>query len=83
MRRTDLTEAIVDIMADPARLFTERQVADRMNISPDAVGRLRRATVPDPASGLPPITGWVKVGKKHQLPATALAEYIAHLPVVA
>ncbi len=83
MRRTDLTELVVDIMSDPARLFTERQVADRLNLSTDAVGRLRRATVPDPANGLPPITGWVIVGKKHQLPATALAEYIAHLPVVA
>lgn len=83
MSRNDLTELVVEVMSDPARLFTERQVADRMNISPDTVGRLRRATTPDPANGLPPITGWVIVGKKHQLPATALAEYIAHLPVVA
>ncbi len=43
----------------------------------------RRATVPDPASGMPSLTGWVIVGRKYQLPATVLAEYIANLPVVA
>ena len=83
MSRTDLSELIVDVMSDPARTFTERQVADRLNVSTDTVGRLRRATVPDPASGMPPLTGWVIVGRKHQLPAAVLAAYIAHLPVVA